>query len=167
MTRQPSAPPEIDVTIESARWAEAPDSETTVRRAVLAVAAAFPGECRDVEVSVVLTDDAAIRALNRQWRGRDAATNVLSFPAAESPAVGLPTALGDIILAYETIAREAALEHKSFGHHLAHLVVHGMLHLLGLDHAADDEAERMEATERRILETLGIADPYAPARESE
>ncbi len=159
--RAAAAPPEIDITVASDRWSAMPEAEATVRDAIGAVAADAPQACMNCEVSVVLTDDAAIRALNRDWRGRDAATNVLSFPAPESPAIGLPAALGDVVLAYETIAREAERDGKPFRHHLAHLVVHGMLHLLGHDHEADDDAERMEEAERRILRRLGVDDPYA------
>ena len=106
----------------------------------------------------MLTDDSAIRLLNRAWRGIDAATNVLSFPAtrgsAETPLIG------DIVLAYETIAREARDEKKPFAHHVAHLAVHGYLHLLGYDHERRKDAEAMEQTERNILRRLAIPDPY-------
>ena len=112
----------------------------------------------------LLTDDAAIRALNRQWRGRDEATNVLSFPAPEQIqgcVQGAPRLLGDIVIAYETTAREAEIERKPFAHHLVHLAVHGFLHLLGYDHESEAEAEEMERLEREILARLDIADPYA------
>ncbi len=112
------------------------------------------------EVSVVLTDDAEQRELNRQWRGQDKSTNVLSFPQLEpfSPVMGL---VGDITLARETVEREASEMGIPFDAHYTHLVVHGFLHLLGHDHVEDDEAERMESLETRILAALGIADPYA------
>ena len=113
------------------------------------------------EVAVVLTDDCAIRALNRDWRSKDAATNVLSFPARESRAVrGAPCLLGDIVIAFETTEREARAEHKPFVHHLAHLAVHGFLHLAGYDHEADDEADAMERLETAILARLDMPDPY-------
>jgi len=108
----------------------------------------------DVELSVTLADDAAVHALNRRWRGRDAPTNVLSFASGERPL------LGDVVLAYETVAREAAEQGKSLADHLAHLVTHGVLHLLGFDHEVEHEAEAMEALERRVLAGIGIADPY-------
>jgi probable rRNA maturation factor len=101
-----------------------------------------------------------VRALNRRWRGRDSATNVLSFPSGETGAGGRAVLLGDVVLAYETVAREAAAQGKTLADHLAHLVAHGVLHLLGFDHAEDAEARRMESLERRVLARLGVADPY-------
>lgn len=142
--------PLIEVSITSPRW-ETIDGEAIVRRAV--IAAATP-ETSDRELSVVLTDDAAIRALNAQWRGRDEPTNVLSFP---SPGGGI---LGDIVIAYETTAREAEAEHKPLADHLLHLTVHGFLHLLGYDHESDADADVMEQLEREILARLGVPDPY-------
>ncbi len=114
----------------------------------------------DAEVSVLFADDAFVRDLNARWRGQDKPTNVLSFPAAPENIPG-PRMLGDIVLAYETVAREAREAGKTFEHHTAHLLVHGFLHLLGFDHETDDEAADMEARETRILETLDIPDPYA------
>jgi probable rRNA maturation factor len=130
-----------------------------VRRAVQT---ACPPELGAAEVAILLTDDQAIRALNRQWRGRDEPTNVLSFPHHPSGrhADG-PNILGDIVVAYETTAREAASEGKPLLHHLTHLTVHGFLHLLGYDHESHAEAEAMENLERKILAQLGILDPYA------
>jgi probable rRNA maturation factor len=98
--------------------------------------------------------------MNAHWRSKDTATNVLSFPAAPSPGPG-PHHLGDIVLACETVEREARAQDKPFDHHLVHLVVHGFLHLIGYDHDTDDEAEEMERRERDILARLGIPDPYA------
>jgi probable rRNA maturation factor len=117
-----------------------------------------------MELAIVLTDDSAIRLLNQQWRGRDKATNVLSFPAqkASEGACGQPPLIGDIVLAYETIAREADNEGRPFAHHLAHLAVHGFLHLNGWDHQRDEDADAMERLERKILQRLGIPDPYRP-----
>ena len=106
----------------------------------------------------MLTDDSAIRLLNRDWRDVDAATNVLSFPGADTRR----RHLGDIVLAFETIAREARAEKKPFAHHLAHLAVHGFLHLIGYDHERASDAEAMERTEREILRQLAIPDPYRP-----
>ena len=115
----------------------------------------------DGEVSIVFTDDAAIRALNDRWRGQDKATNVLSF-AQDGPGrqAGM---VGDIVLAQETVAREAALEDKPLNHHIAHMIVHGFLHLLGYDHQNDQDAETMEDLERKALALIGITDPYAGA----
>jgi probable rRNA maturation factor len=120
-----------------------------------------------LEISLVLADDAMVRDLNGRYRGQDKPTNVLSFATLDdeddiSPADG-PLMLGDVIVAFETTAREAASEGKSLAAHLSHLVVHGVLHLLGYDHQDDAEAEEMEAAERSILAGLGIADPYAAA----
>lgn len=116
------------------------------------------------EVSVVLTDDTAIRALNRDWRNIDKATNVLSFPAGKPGSSAAATQssimmLGDIVVAYETLARECAEEDKSFLHHLAHLTVHGFLHLMGYDHETDLDAEAMERLESAILARLDVPDP--------
>jgi probable rRNA maturation factor len=154
--------PSIDVVIASARWQRAPRAATLVRRTI---AAAAPARLRGAELSVVLTSDRAIRALNRQWRGRDQPTNVLSFPTP-APARGkhprgTPRHLGDIVIAYETVAREARAARKPLDHHLAHLALHGFLHLLGYDHESHPEAEAMERRERRILARLGVPDPYA------
>jgi probable rRNA maturation factor len=151
----------IDVTVQQARWE--PGAEAVVREAIATAAdvlRALPAASG--EVSVVLTDDAAIRALNRDWRKLDKATNVLSFPALPRPASGGAPAglIGDIVIAYETTAREAAAEGKPFAHHLAHLAVHGFLHLLGYDHETDAEAEEMERLEARILARLNVPDPY-------
>src|SRR5262249_38887778 len=143
---------------ESPRWRQVPAARKTVRRAI---AAATPKAKARSELSVVLTDDAAVKALNRRWRGLDRPTNVLSFPAGTAkPERGKPRHIGDIVIAYEPTAREAIGESKPFAHHLAHLTVHGFLHLLGYDHDKNDEAERMERLERRILARIGIPDPY-------
>lgn len=149
--------PDIDFNVESPLWDALPQAEATVRTA-LAAAAEF--EPRAGEMSVVLTDDDSIRALNREWRKIDKPTNVLSFPAGAPAIPGVPALLGDVIVAYETLAREAADENKEPLHHLAHLVVHGYLHLLGYDHETDSEADAMEGLERQILARLHIADPY-------
>ncbi|MDR3475367.1 MAG: rRNA maturation RNase YbeY [Devosia sp.] len=111
------------------------------------------------ELSIVLTDDAEQQQLNKEWRGIDKPTNVLSFPQIEpfGPVSGI---LGDIVLARETLEREAEELQKPFAHHFTHLVVHGFLHILGYDHVEEGDALRMESLETRILETLGIADPY-------
>lgn len=148
---------DIDVQVQSPLWDAEPAASDMVRAAVAAAAKAVPASG---EMSVALTDDAAVRALNRDWRGIDKPTNVLSFPASAPKARGVPALLGDVIVAYETLAREAAEEQRPVLHHLAHLVVHGYLHLLGYDHQTDSEAEAMEGLERDILARLHIADPY-------
>lgn len=106
------------------------------------------------EVSLVFGDDAAVRVLNRRWRRQDAPTNVLSFPTGES------RMLGDVVLAFETVAREAKDQGKPLAHHVRHLIVHGVLHLLGHDHERERDAARMENRERRILQRFDIPDPY-------
>lgn len=115
-------------------------------------------------VDIVLTDDDAQRILNRAWRDKDAPTNVLAFPAAD-PSVpvpeGAPLLLGDVVLAFETVRREAADQKKPFADHLRHLVVHGVLHLLGYDHVASAEAAAMETREIAILAELGVPNPYS------
>ncbi|PKR59164.1 rRNA maturation RNase YbeY [Thalassospira lohafexi] len=123
-----------------------------------------------VEIGVRLSDDAAVRILNRDYRDKDKPTNVLSFAALESAddaaafmmAPDMPLLLGDIVIARETCAREAIEQKKSLKNHLVHLAVHGTLHLVGYDHMVDDEAEEMEDLERQILARLGIDDPYEP-----
>jgi probable rRNA maturation factor len=152
----------VDVLTESPLWDAQPDAEDTVRRAITEAAAAEGTVDREAEVSVLLCDDAVIAALNGRWRGREEPTNVLSFPAP-LPAREDSTAthLGDIAIACETVAREAGDLGIPVLQHLAHLAVHGFLHLLGYDHVEDGEAERMERLEREILASLGVPDPYA------
>lgn len=159
----PDLPLDIDLAVEGGAWPPEAELEALV---VHAAGAAFAelglaGNGR-AELSVVFTDDAAIRTLNAEWRGKDKPTNVLSFPAFP-PAKGgrLPPMLGDIVLAAETVAREADEEGKPLENHISHLVIHGLLHLLGYDHETDDEAEEMEAVERLALARLAIPDPYA------
>ena len=143
---------EVDIVDACPFWS---GHEAGLSRALHAAAAA---EGVAGAVSLLLADDAAVTALNRDFRGRDAPTNVLSFPPA--PEAREPGFLGDIALAAETIAREAENQGKSIECHAAHLVVHGFLHLLGYDHESEADAEAMEARERAILASLGIADPY-------
>ena len=148
--------PVAEIEIASPLWMSEPQAEACVREAVAAAAARVPA---DGEISVLLADDTAVRVLNRDWRGIDEPTNVLSFPASEQPS-GLPRLIGDIAIAYETVVAEADSEGKPVLHHLAHLVVHGYLHLMGYDHQTDSEAEAMEALERDILRILRVPDPY-------
>jgi probable rRNA maturation factor len=150
------AAPSVDIQIASPLWDAQPLAEQTVRDAIAAAAAALAPD--DGEVSIVLTDDAAIRALNRDWRGIDKPTNVLSFPAP-APAGGVKM-YGDIVLAYETIAQECHDEDRVFLHHLSHLTVHGFLHLIGYDHQTDSDADAMEALESKIMIALTLPDPY-------
>lgn len=149
-------PVTVDILVQSPLW-DASSAEATVRDAVAAAARATPQI--DGEVSVVLTGDTAIQELNRAWRQIDRPTNVLSFPAKPLP--GGDRHLGDIVIAHETLAREAHEEGKPFENHLAHLAVHGFLHLVGYDHETDDDAHAMENTERTVLAELSIPDPYS------
>lgn len=155
--RRASAP-DIAIEVESPLWDAQPDAERTVHDAIGAAAARAPSAG---EVGVLLADDTAVQALNRDWRKIDKPTNVLSFPSDAPKIPGAPAFIGDIAIAFETLAREAQAEEKPFLHHLAHLAVHGYLHLLGYDHQTDSEAEAMEALEREILADMRIPDPYA------
>jgi probable rRNA maturation factor len=153
--------PVVDVMIEADAWQALSGADGIVRRAI-AVAADVTATRRPSELSVLLCDDATIARLNARWRGQERPTNVLSFPAAPlGTAPGGRTPLGDLAVAYQTVAREAHEQGKPVANHLSHLVVHGFLHLLGYDHQEDGEAERMERLERDILARIGIADPYA------
>jgi probable rRNA maturation factor len=151
--------PVIEVAIEGGDWASLEAPSTLVHTAILA---AIEGSglvfAANAEVSVVLCGDAFIRELNREWRGHDVPTNVLSFPAGGDPASA--PLLGDIVIAFETASREALEAGKPLRDHTAHLLVHGFLHLIGHDHVEAAEAEAMEALERAILGSLGIDDPY-------
>jgi probable rRNA maturation factor len=156
-------PVEIDLLVEGGDWPPEAELEIMVHEAV-AAAMAETGAIAEqgTELSVVFSDDAHIRQLNAQWRGKDKPTNVLSFPAfPPKRGAPLPPLLGDIVIAFETVIREAALEGKEVRHHITHLLIHGLLHLLGYDHETGEEAEEMEAVERRALARLAIPDPYA------
>jgi probable rRNA maturation factor len=156
-----SATLEAEVVRHGDSWTQLPDTPLK-RAAQAALRVAPPLPYGIYQVTLVLTDDAEMRDLNRNWRGKDAPTNVLSFPAGET--IAGPRFLGDIVLAYETTWNEAREKEIALQDHVSHLVVHGMLHLLGFDHAEDAEAERMEDLERTALDSLGIADPYADAQ---
>ena len=176
-----TASPEIvvEVRTSSPLWqAHLPEAPALVERAArAALACAGPGRTgasATLETSFLLADDAQLRRLNRDFRNRDKPTNVLSFPAEDDGLAAPgevddtgPRLLGDVALAFETIEREAAAQSKPLANHLSHLAVHGVLHLLGHDHAAPREATRMERLEAEVLASIGIADPYAPAGCSE
>ena len=147
----------IDIQVASPLWQAQPRAEPIVRAAIAAAAALSTA---DGEVSILLTDDKAIRALNRDWRGIDKPTNVLSFPAPGAAAGASAKTLGDIVMAYETLARECDEEDRIFLHHLAHLTVHGFLHLIGYDHQTDGQADEMEGLESKIMTRLNMPDPY-------
>lgn len=167
----PGAEAQVEVLVEDPRWG---DPSARITAAVTHALVHLGHQPEVYEVSVLATDDAAIRLLNRDHRGKDAPTNVLSWPsadlAADTPggmpeppepgAVDDPEGLGDIALAWDTCAREAEAEGKPFAHHLTHLVVHSLLHLLGYDHETEADAVLMETTETAILAGLGIPDPY-------
>lgn len=151
---------DIDISVEAGAWAPEEDLHAIVSRAVEATLAELELE-GDSELSLLFSDNDHIQVLNRDWRGKDKPTNVLSFPAFDTqPGDPLPPMLGDIAIAYETVLSEATLEEKPFDHHLTHLIVHGQLHLLGYDHEDEEEAEEMEGLERLILARLAIPDPY-------
>jgi probable rRNA maturation factor len=154
--------PNVEVVESSPLWRAWPGIEKLVRRAIDASVETSGARILDgAEVSVLLADDAEVRALNKRWRGVDKPTNVLSFPAVGAEKIAAAPLLGDIVVAFETAQREAVEEGKTFADHVVHLVVHGFLHLLGLDHQIACEADRMEALETSTLARLGIADPYA------
>jgi probable rRNA maturation factor len=152
----------IDIEIEDTAWTRAePEAEALTRAAAKAV---LDHELRgDASLTLLLTDDEAVRDLNARFRRQDRPTNVLSFPAPANPD-GL---LGDVALAYGVCAREAEEQGKPIAHHLQHLVAHGVLHLLGYDHLRDEEADEMEALEREILAGLGVPDPYAAGEDDD
>lgn len=151
----------LALTVEAGDWGERRRLRQLAKRAIRTAFAETGAAPRGAEVSLVLTDDAHMRTLNAAWRGKDKPTNVLSFPAIQlKPGQPLPPMLGDIVVAHETLAREATLENKPLDHHLIHLIVHGLLHLMGYDHEIDAEAEEMEGVESRALARLAIPDPH-------
>jgi probable rRNA maturation factor len=158
-----TALPLTEIVVAAGFWQNAGDAEAVARRAIATAAAACEVNLGNAEIAVMLTDDANIRALNREFRGIDAPTNVLSFPASKAARKSqvAPRLLGDIAIAYETVLREAHGEGRPFDHHLSHLAVHGFLHLIGYDHETDEDAAKMEALETAILAQLGIPDPFA------
>ncbi|MSP67744.1 MAG: rRNA maturation RNase YbeY [Alphaproteobacteria bacterium] len=131
------------------------------RQAVRAAVGVAAGPCGG-EITVLLADDSAVARLNQRFRGVPRATNVLAFPAAPVPAAaaGAPAFIGDVILARQTVAAEAAARGLALADHVVHLIIHGVLHLLGYDHATEAEAQAMEEREALALARLGIADPY-------
>jgi probable rRNA maturation factor len=173
----------VEINVASALWRGLPRARSLARDAIAACLAETGVAARvdrpggqasfGVEVSVCLADDARLCALNTRWRGIEKPTNVLSFPSADSVGAvtdragsaltgyGAGRCLGDIALAYETVAREAEELAVPLADHYRHLVAHGFLHLIGYDHETDEEAERMEALEAGILARLGAANPYA------
>ena len=161
----PSALPITEILVVADCWQAEPEAEATIDRAIAAAAEFITVDVGESELAVMLTDDAGIQTLNRNWRGIDKPTNVLSFPALQPTGPRgpdeAPRMLGDIAIAYQTTRKEADDEQKPFEHHLSHLAVHGYLHLIGYDHENDADAETMEGLETEILAQLGIPDPYA------
>jgi probable rRNA maturation factor len=177
---QPIATPALDTEIvrHDDAWTAHGISDAMIDLAAhAAVAVALPARPAHCELSVLLTGDMEIRDLNKTWRGKDQPTNVLSFPAEDNPrdtgfvssryVHGVPVLLGDIVLALETAMAEASEKEITLSDHVSHLVVHGVLHLLGFDHLEQTEADRMESLEQQALASLGISDPYADAISSE
>lgn len=151
----------LDVSHDADAWEALPEAEALATRALAEAATRAGVQLKPrAEVSLLLTGDGQIRAINKQWRDQDKPTNVLSFPAVPPDKLARAPFLGDIAVAFETTQREALAEGNSLADHFSHLVVHGFLHLLGYDHETDPEAEAMEALETRILAALGIDDPY-------
>lgn len=154
----------LDVIQDAGSWPDADRAERLIEDASRALAAAPQfAKLAPAEACVALSDDASVRTLNHRYRDKDEATNVLSFPASptgHAPGNAEPRALGDLVLAYETLVREASEQGIPFAHHLQHLVIHGLLHLLGFDHETEPEAADMEAIEVEILASLGIPNPY-------
>ena len=152
----------VDIARLDARWDEVPDLEAVARRAAAAAAQAGVLDRPNAELSLVFTDDERISALNLAYRQKSTATNVLSFPTGETPAEdeGQERLLGDVVLAFETITREAVEQGKTLENHLCHLIVHGVLHLLGYDHEDDPSAAEMEKLEISALAQVGVPNPY-------
>ena len=153
---------DVDVLQDAGVWNDFEDIETLVEAAVAEVAAEPHFALGKVSVTVVLSDDARVTDLNGQFRSKPRPTNVLSFPPGPGAAAGY---LGDIVVASETVQREAHEQDIPFDHHLQHLVIHGLLHLLGMDHENEMDAEAMERLEIKILARLGVANPYPGALE--
>jgi probable rRNA maturation factor len=152
--------PEIDILVASSDWQNVDDLDPLTRRCIAAsIEESGVLLAESCELSVTFCADDEIRDLNAQWRGKDSATNVLSFPTPG--AVEARPLLGDIVIAYETVAREAREQQKTLQAHVAHMIMHGFLHLVGYDHLSAEEAEEMENLERRIAAKLGMRDPYA------
>jgi probable rRNA maturation factor len=152
----------LEISILSALWRDLPRARAIARETIAACVdeAEIPPR-EGASVSLCLSDNARVRELNARWRGMDKPTNVLSFPAAPGDSLGETFMLGDIALAYETMADEAETSGVALADHYRHLVAHGFLHLMGYDHQTQEQAGRMEALETRILARLGVADPYA------
>lgn len=156
----------VEVVRHGDAWEHSAISDPSVTLAAhAAFTAAPPARLEPCELAITLTDDAEMHDLNRNWRDKHQPTNVLSFPAGDAP--GEHGSLGDVVIAFETTQREAEETGIALADHVSHLVVHGVLHLLGFDHRNDAEAEQMEDLERQALASLGIADPFASVAAAE
>lgn len=155
----------VDIMISSSQWEDVLEDPRRICKHAVDAALAVAHDPGEGEVSLLLCDDAEISALNARFRNIDQPTNVLAFPASENafPIAQALRPIGDIALAAETVIREAREQGKTFSDHVSHLVIHGFLHLLGMDHTSDSEAEEMEALEILALGRIGIGDPYAMA----
>lgn len=154
------APIEIDVVVQAGNW---PDGSVEIASGAAQIAWTVKegvGQGRLGDLSIVLADDQMVQQLNKEWRGFDKPTNVLSFPADDFDIPSAPRMLGDVILALQTVGQEAKGQNKEFNHHLTHLVIHGVLHLLGFDHIEEDDAQVMEALEVKLLASMDIPNPY-------
>ena len=156
----------FDLAVEDPRWAEKIDLVEQVMAQAASAGLGQAGFDEPALIDVLLTDDDEVQTLNRTHRGMDKPTNVLSFPAGETPSIpGEPRPLGAIALAFETLEREAIEANRDLSHHFMHLIIHASLHLIGYTHDADDEAERMEALEIAALAGLGVSNPYEDAKD--
>ncbi len=158
--------PRVEVTISHSGWRDSLPEAAECAVAATAAAWRAAGETPGAraEISLLLTDDAAVQTLNARHRAQDKPTNVLSFPLEEHPVSSSePWLVGDVVLACETVNREARAQGKPMADHFRHLVVHGILHLLGYDHETDEDAAVMEKLEVEALASLGVADPYRPS----
>jgi probable rRNA maturation factor len=163
--RTPHAGLRLALEIEDPRWTQAlPNVAELLEKAIALALTDVDDRSRTIEVGVRLVDDGTIRGLNRDWRGRDKPTNVLSFPMGDPAPIGeadFPWLIGDIVMSFDTMKVEAERDGKPLEHHVAHLAIHAALHLIGHDHENEAEAEAMEAAEIKLLAGLGIPDPYA------
>lgn len=142
----------VDISTRSPKWPSLDDMIEKVALETLAIAK----QKSPAELSIVLADDVFVQNLNHHYRGKDKPTNVLSFPAED------PFMMGDVVLAYETVKKESTQHRRNFEHHVMHLIIHGILHLMGHDHESDNQAEEMESLEIRILRSFGVKNPYEP-----
>lgn len=152
----------VSIEVEDEAWQALAGLDQLARTAVASALSGAGANGEEREIALLFTSDQSIAEINADWRGKNNPTNVLSFPASSDMPIpeGEPRPLGDIVLSHGVIAREAAEQGKTLHDHTAHLIVHGVLHLLGFDHETDAEAGEMERLETDILKGLGISDPY-------